>query len=158
MTSRFYYWDKETQTFKEGYPPDPNPKFGQAPIVTMGTITPMRHPGTGQIIDNVRDWDLADKMSGTYTTTKREAVRRPDRSAEIRRDMDEAFEKAIADVDNGNAPLTEEMKAKCKEQNEFLSKQLGIDAQNAFGRGSKWSSTKSKKTKKNKPQSSPKRS
>lgn len=134
-----YHIDEETGKAVEGYPPRKTNYFGQAPMVMFDDIKPYRHPATGQVITSLKALKETDKACGTVTVGKMDDfpadTNRPKRlRQEIREDRRRARQRAIADIDNGNAPLTEEQKAKCVEQNEILSKALNFDAFNVAGR------------------------
>lgn len=128
------WYNKATRKMVDGDPPQ-EPKFGEAPFVSMGTIRPQRHPMTGEVIDSVRKWDETDRITGCHTSGTRQVVKRKERSEEdIKRDLDQAMERAINDIDNGTAPLSEEMKAACAKRNEEITKRCGFDAFNALGK------------------------
>lgn len=127
------YWDRKKQCFSTDYPPQIE-KFGEAPMIKMGTLTPMRHPATGIVCETVQQWDHCDKMAGTHTTGHREVVRPRDTSTEKRADLDQAMEKAIQKLEWGMAPMSEAEKAVHKVRNDAISSQYGIDAHNILGR------------------------
>lgn len=140
MSSTWYYWDKETHEFKEGYPPDPNPKYGQAPLF-MSDEMPKAcyHEGACRYVSSRSEWNKLDKLTGMQTLGHYEPVKpkksEAEKLKEIEQDIDIAIEKAKTQLDAGMAPLSEEQKAKHKEQNEYLTKKLGIDAHNMFRKG-----------------------
>jgi hypothetical protein len=131
-----YYWDAATRTFKRGHKPDTTPRYGEAPLVSTGNLTPQRHPMTGEVIDNLQKWEAADKATGCFTSGSDE--RAPDRRAEHARkrqeDYRQAREKAIAQIDNGTAPLTEETRELCRIQNDVVSNALNFNAHDVVGR------------------------
>ena len=88
-----YYFDKKTQTMKEGYPPDENIYYGQAPTVIFDSMPKTYHPGICREVESRSEWELADKVSGTITFTnyeqakikRDEANERKKKKAEIRK-------------------------------------------------------------------------
>lgn len=139
MTRRTYYWDKETQKFIEGYPPDPNPKFGVAPMFFSDEMPRMRHPKTGEVIDSRSRWRRVDKANGCITTSPTEKINRRPRK-DYRQKSDEmmaAINKTIAQIDSGTAPMSEETRERCRQQNDLMSSALNFDAHNVLGRKKK---------------------
>lgn len=131
------YWDSESMTFKEGYPPRKNLSFGKAPYVIPDTIEPYRHPATGQTIESRAALRATDKACGTITTDKKldpDPSWQKSRWDAIHKDRKEAMHKAVSAIDNGTAPLTEETRALCAQDNERMSKALGMDCFNVAGR------------------------
>jgi hypothetical protein len=132
-----YYWDSESQSFKEGYPPRKTNNFGVAPYFIQDSITPYYHPGVCKTIDSRSALAEADKACGTITTDQMipgdRSVEKK-RIKEIKEDHHKALRKAVAQVDAGTAPLSEETRALCERQNEIVSKALNFDAFNVVGR------------------------
>jgi hypothetical protein len=126
------YWDRKQQKFVEELPPVEE-KFGQAPMIKMGSLRPQRHPATGMVCETVRQWDDCDRAAGTHTSGHREEVKKPDSEAKVRKDLDQALEKAVNQVDWGMAKMTEQQKAAHKQQNDLISSAYGIDAHNILG-------------------------
>ena len=131
MTRRFVgYWSKEQGKFVEELPPVEK-KFGQAPMFSMGTIRPERHAGTGQVIDSVRAWDEADRITGCITTgTKPPPARKPaEMEAKRSADINQAMNRAINDLDWGAAPLSESTKkaAAAEKEKQFIKDTVGVD-------------------------------
>lgn len=134
-----YYWDSETQTFKKGYPPVKYKTYGKAPYVIQDSIEPYYHPAGEAVVDSRAKLREMDKVCGTITTDKRLAPdpsRQRRQREERRKDGRESLDKAVALIDSGNAPLTEETRALCERQNEIVSKALNFDAFNVAGRKS----------------------
>lgn len=133
-----YWWDEETQTLKEGFPPYKYNYFGKAPAVIQDSITPYYHPGTGQWTDSRSELYRMDKESGTFTTDKNEPPNNPslakEKKAEVAQDRDQAFARAHWAAKDGSLPLNESQKALCKQQNEMFSQRLGFDVSNIFGK------------------------
>ena len=126
--------------FHEGPPPPKFPKFGEAPYVIQDTIDAYRHPATGEVIESREKLLATDRACGTFTTDKKQdcsAIRKSREkqiNAERKKDIHEAMRKAVAAIDSGNAPLSEETRAKCESQNRIVSDALGFDAYNVAGR------------------------
>lgn len=121
---------------QEGNPPQKVVKYGEAPYVIQDSIEPYYHPGLCKTVETRRQLYDADRATGTITTDK--PLKADDSQAKAVRaaklaDIKEATRKAVTAVDWGNAPLSEETKAYCKEENERISKQHGIDAFNVAG-------------------------
>jgi hypothetical protein len=137
MANSFYYFDKVKGKMVEGHPPDTRTIFGQAPNIICDTIPKYRHPGNGEIIESRRRLIDVDKMCGTITTDQKLPPNPSRREQEAKRKKEERMRElheAVAQVDAGTAPLTAEVKAKCEQRNEQLSRALGIDAFNVAGR------------------------
>lgn len=132
-----YYWDKESQTFKEGNPPNPNPKLDQAPYYISDAMTPYLHPYTMQVVDSKSQLAKIDEKYGLITTDKKldpNPAWQAQQERERANDRREAMLKAVAQVDAGTAPLSEETRALCEQRNDAISKALNFDAFNAVGR------------------------
>jgi hypothetical protein len=132
-----FYWDKETQTFKRGYPPNPNPKHGTSAAIIMDTIDPYYHPASCTVVESRSRLKMIDKACGTITTDKpipADPSWQKEREAALKKDRHEALHKAVAQLDAGTAPLSEETREMCRIRNETVSRALGIDAFNAAGR------------------------
>lgn len=123
---------------QKGYPPRRTNKFGQAPMYISDEIKPYRHPRTGKVVTSKSALMRMDRDVGTITTHVAEGLD-PDATSykedqyQIKRDRSETLRKAVELVDSGNAPLSEETKAKCALMNENLSKALNFDAFNVAG-------------------------
>lgn len=132
-----FWWDEKTQTFKQGYPPPKNLKFGEAPYVIQDTIEPYRHPSTGEIIESRSRLRDTDEACGTITTDKKippDPSKFKENERKRRADLREALYKSVAQIDSGTAPLSEETRAICARENERVSKALNFDAFNVAGR------------------------
>lgn len=133
-----YYWDETEKKMKPGYPPVKHEKIGQAPLVFMDDIEPYYHPKAQRIVTTRKELAHADRSTGTFTTDKEQI---PDfkyaekkRNEALRADVHQATQRAIAAIDSGMAPLSEQTKEICKAENERVSKALGFDAFNFAGR------------------------
>ena len=132
-----FYFDKETQKMVRGLPPDPHPKLAEAPYIIQDTIDKYYHPAAEKWVDSRSQLKTIDKVCGTITTDKK---LEPDSSwarenkRKRREDLHRSMRKAIAQLDAGTAPLTQEVREKCERQNEIVSEALGLDAFNVAGR------------------------
>lgn len=130
------YWDKESNCLKAGHPP-PRKVFANAPYVITDTIEEYYHPKACVYVDSKSKLRRIDDACGTITTDKK-IEPDPSWQNEQRRlrheDGHKALHKAVAQIDAGTAPLTEEMRAKCEQQNEIVSSALNIDAFNIVGK------------------------
>lgn len=131
-----FYWDKEKRKFIEGYPPSKNHKFGEAPYVIQDTMDKQYHPAACKWTDSRQDWEDMDKACGTFTSGKKQP---PDptwhneQKKKRHKDIREAMQKSIAQLDSGTAPLTEETREMCKRQNEILAS-AGFKPYNVAGK------------------------
>lgn len=133
----YHYRDGKLQ---EGPPPSNIKKFGEAPFVIQDTIEPHYHHGACRWTDSRSEINQFDKATGCITTDKRQDVapylraREKRLADERKKDINQAMQRAVNDIDYGMAPLSEETKAKCAIQNEIVSDALGFDAFNVAGR------------------------
>lgn len=135
--SRFYYRDKETGQFIEGFPPRPHNHFGDAPAIITDTIDPYYHPKACITVDSKSALRDLDRACGTITTDKQLPADKSwieQRTKERHQDMHDCLHRAVAQVDAGTAPLSEETRQLCERQNEITSKALNFDAFNVAGR------------------------
>lgn len=135
-TGRFY-WDKEKQKFCEGTPPR-HPVYDRAPNIITDTIDEYYHPGACTFVDSKSRLRDMDKACGTITTDKKIPPNKQakiDRERELAKDRHDALHKAVAQIDAGTAPMTEETRELCKRQNEIVASAMpGLDPFNAVGR------------------------
>jgi hypothetical protein len=131
MTRATYYWCKKRRKLIEGYPPNPNNYFGDAPCVIFDSMPPEYHEAGRMTVDSRKTWKLLDKMHGTITFSPHENYTPPDETlAEKRKrrdDIREARRKAVAQVKAGTHPLTDDQKQLCRQADERISHQLGYD-------------------------------
>lgn len=133
-----FYWDSDTKEFKEGRPPLKIKRYGQAPFVITDTIEPYYHPGVCKTTSSRKELQEFDRATGTITTDKMIPAN-PSRFKENKRrrheDVIASTRKAIADLDNGTAKLTEEQRAACQLRNETIAAAIpDFDPFNAAGR------------------------
>lgn len=132
MGSTYYYWDKEERKLKEGFPPNPNIRYGDAPYIITDTIDPYYHPGAGMYVESKKALYDMDKATGCITTDKLipatgEAIK--EKKKAHRQDLHNALHKSIAQLKSGTAPLTEERKAAIKKNDEIIAhaKRNGVE-------------------------------
>lgn len=141
-----YHRDKATGKVVEGPPPHTEVRYGEAPAIFTDTIEPYYHPGAEQWVDSRARLRDCDKATGCITTDKLQPADpswAKEQERRRRKDLTECLHKAVAQVDAGTAPLTEEQRAACTRENERISSALGIDAFNVVGRkndkrGKRW--------------------
>lgn len=85
-----FYWDKETQEFKEGNPPNTNNHFGDAPQVIFDSID-RYHETACRKIESREEWNRVDKETGQLTFSSREEVAR--HVAKGKKEQEEAVKK-----------------------------------------------------------------
>lgn len=130
----------EDGKLKEGPPPDKTKRYGEAPFVIQDTIDGFKHAASGEWIESRSKLRDTDRACGTITTDKRQdatpytRAREQRYKRELKADIHQAMRRAINDLDNGMAPISEETRAKCAVQDEIVSERLGFDAFNVAGR------------------------
>lgn len=134
---RLYFWDKETRTFSETPPPRNHNVYGEAPYVIGDTIEKYYHPKAECWTDSRSKLNMLDKTTGTITTDKKlepDSGYQKELARQRRADMHKCIHSAVAQIDAGTAPMSEETRAKCERSNELVSERLGFDAFNVAGR------------------------
>ena len=132
-----WYWDESKQKMVKGNPPIRHEKSADAPMIIMDSIDPYYHPAAGIWVESRSQLAMCDKATGSITTDKlipADSSQKKAREAARRKDLTECLHKAVALVDSGNAPLTEEVRQLCERQNELTSQRLNFDAFNVAGR------------------------
>lgn len=131
------YFDSERGEFVEGDPPSRTANRGKAPMFISDTMPETRHPGTGEVVDSRSRWQAIDKKNGWVTTGSKEDTGTTKRHRDIKAedaDMIGRIKRAVNDIDNGTAPLSEKFREQAKRQDELISSHLGFDAGNVLGR------------------------
>lgn len=131
------HWDKEKKCLVEGPPPPREIKYGEAPMIIMDTIPEYYHPAAETYIDSRSKLRQVDKACGTITTDKlqpADSSYKKELERKRREDIHQSMHKAVAQIDAGTAPLSEETRALCERQNEIVSSALNFDAFNVAGR------------------------
>lgn len=62
-----FHVDKNTLELKEGYPENPNPKYGEAPIVMFDSMPETYHDAACRPVESRKEWERLDKEYGTLT-------------------------------------------------------------------------------------------
>ena len=135
----FYHLD-ESGKLQEGPPPLRNVRYGDAPAVIQDTTDWHYHQAACRWTNSRSEIKQMDRATGTITTDGKESAEPYRKSREERvarerqKDIRESYKRAVAAIDSGNAPLSEETRAKCEHQNEIVSNALGFDAFNVAGK------------------------
>lgn len=133
------YYDKDEGCVKEGFPPQKQKRFGEAPYIISDTIEPYYHPAAEKFIESKSKLRRVDEDHGTITTDKMQPAD-PSRQNALnkarREDVRKSLMKAVAQVDSGTAPLTEEVREMCKRTNKIVTEASNrkFDAFNVAGR------------------------
>ena len=132
----FFWWNPDTQAFQDT-PVNKVQKFGEAPNIITDSMEDYRYPVTGEVIDSKSKLKRLDKLHGTISTDKKlppDPTWQNDQRKARDKDRKDALHKAVAQIDAGTAPLTEEVRELCAKENERVSKALNFDAFNVAGR------------------------
>jgi len=127
-----FYWDKETQTFKEGYPPNPNNKFGVAPTVIFDSMPPTYHEGACRTVESRAEWERLDKETGSLTFSSTEepkkhiAIKTKEEKKALREDRRNASLEAIRKVRANPREINQKFQKEAEKQAE-IAKQSGLD-------------------------------
>lgn len=114
----------------EGYPPSKLQLFGKAPYIIQDSIVPFKHEGSGEIIDSRSRLRDTDRACGTITTDKLlppDPTWQKEQRKKRLEDKKESIRKAVAQLRNGTAPISEEKRALCRNLDQQLSAKLGYD-------------------------------
>ena len=127
-----FYWDKETQEFKEGRPPDNIKRYGQACAVLTDTLNqPYYHEKAQKWVDSRSGLRHLDEATNCITTDKPirnnyEAKRR-EHVAKRSKERRESYEKGLAAIKAGNSPVcAPDWKAKKQEAAEKMGVDLSV--------------------------------
>jgi hypothetical protein len=61
------YIDPETKEFCEGYPPNRNNRFGEAPMVIFDSMPKTYHEGACREVESRAEWNRLDEQTGSLT-------------------------------------------------------------------------------------------
>lgn len=135
--SGIYHFDKNTGRVVEGPPPQ-REVYDTAPYVIQDSIRPYYHPKACAWVDSRKALKDVDRACGTITTDKMlpaDPSEQKRKNAERKKDLHEAMHKAVAQLESGTAPLTDEQKALCAIENERIShKYPNLDPYNCVGK------------------------
>lgn len=123
------YWDKETNSYKEGYPPV-REKLEQAPSVIFDSMPPEYHQGAGRVIESRKEWEQADKEAGTVTfANKAQATPKIDQALKRQKESQER-KKAIKETLQAWEQAPKEMQKKITKRREVqreVAEKSGLD-------------------------------
>jgi hypothetical protein len=132
-----FWYNRETKEITTEPPKRPE-TYGQAPIYISDTLrTPYYHPAAQKWTESRSELNALDDKTNTITTDKvipGDPTKQRQLLYERKLDSTRALHKAIAAIDSGNAPISEETQAICDQENERITKQLGVDAFNIVGK------------------------
>lgn len=123
MSSTFYYYDEVKERMVEGFRPNPNVKYGDAPYVIGDTIDAYYHPAAEMYVDSKSALRAMDKACGTITTDKKippNPSAAKERAKARRADIHKSIHAAVAQLKAGTAPLTEERRASLRQHDEAI--------------------------------------
>jgi len=123
------YWDKETNSYKEGYPPI-REKLGQAPSVIFDSMPGEYHQGAGRVIDSRKEWERADKEAGTLTFGSKDQAEPKVDQAFKRQQESRERKKAIRKTLQAWEQSPKEMKQKITKRREIqreVAEKSGLD-------------------------------
>ena len=127
-----FYWDKETQTFKEGHPPNPNNQFGVAPMAIFDSMPATYHEGACRMVESRKEWERLDREVGTLTFGSIEEPRRHMQKAaeeskrSLKKDRRKASEEALKMVRANPKEIHEKWQKEAEKQAEN-AKKSGLD-------------------------------
>lgn len=110
-----YYFDKTLNKMIEGYPPNPNPKFGTAPCVIFDSMPAQYHEAAGRVIESRSEWELADKQYNTITFGSI-------KDAKVKVDLANKEKKKKAEYRKASLTALEKWRANPKEEKQKLQK------------------------------------
>lgn len=123
------YVDPVTKEVKEGFPP-PREIYDTAPIVIFDSMEPQYHEAACRVIDSRKEWERADKETGSITFGSREqSIPKVSEYAEKqkkRADLRKASKKAL-DVYRSNPREVKQKLQKRREQQMEVAKKSGLD-------------------------------
>lgn len=122
------YWDPETKTFKEGYPPNPNNQFGVAPIVMFDSMPKTYHQGACREVESRAEWERLDRECGTLTfgsiNEPRKYVEKGSKAQdrELKKDRRRAAEEALKMVRANPREISQKWEKEAEKQKEVAKK------------------------------------
>lgn len=134
---RGFFWVGDDGKITDEPPRRPIKIYDKAPYIITDEIDPFYHHAAKTIVTSKAKIRDIDRVCGTITSDK---LLPPDPSEAIARkkardkDKLESVKKAIAQLRNGTAPLTEEKREQCRRMDEALSHKLGWDTSKALRR------------------------
>ena len=127
-----FHVDKETGETVAGYPPNPNPQHGTSAIVIFDSMPATYHEAACRTIESRKEWELADKQTGSITFgSKRDLSPKVDGAYERKRKKAELRKasKTALDVYKANPKeLRQKLEKRAQAQVETLKKS-GLETQ-----------------------------
>jgi hypothetical protein len=127
------YYDKEKGCMVDGYPPNPNPRHGQAPIAIMDSMPPTYHEAAQRTIESRKEWEMADKQHGTITFgSKEQATPKVDqfyKERERKAELRQASTKALQAYKENPQEIKQKLARQTEQQLATLEK-AGFDLNN----------------------------
>lgn len=126
------YWDKEAGCFKEGYPPDPNPKLDTAPIAIFDSMPPTYHERACRLVESRSEWERLDKETGSLTFGSIKESRahvekgNKEQAKALKRDRRRASEEALKMVRANPREINQKWQKHAEKQAE-IAKKSGLD-------------------------------
>lgn len=127
-----YYFDKETQTFKAGSPPDTRKIYGKAPTVKLDSMPKTYHHAAGRDVESRKEWERLDKETGSITFGSQEEAERntqkrlADEKKALKADRRKASSTALQ-MHRENPKEMRERLQKQREVQEQTAKKAGLD-------------------------------
>lgn len=126
------YIDPKTKEFREGYPPDPNPKLDTAPIAILDAMPPTYHEKACCTVESRKEWERLDRETGALTFGSIEEARRyakrgiEDENRKAQRDRIRAAKGAREMVRSIPNEVRQKLQKRAEEQAE-IAKKSGFD-------------------------------
>lgn len=119
-------------------PPPQREVYDKAPVVIGDSIKPYYHPKACTWVDSRSMLNRIDEACGTITTDKMippDPTNQKRLKEQRKKDRREAMLKAVAQLENGTAPLTEEQKYWCDIENQRIAQKYpNLDPFNCVGK------------------------
>jgi len=123
-----WYWDSEAGCLKEGYPPDPNPKFDTAPQVIFDSMPPTYHEKACRIVESRQEWERLDKETGAITFGSIKEPRKyiekgeKEKAKELKQDRRRASLEALRKVRADPKEIRQKFQKEAEKQEEVAKK------------------------------------
>lgn len=127
------YWCKETKQMVDGYPPV-RETFGVAPTVLFDSMNEEYHHGVCRKISSRKEWEKADRESGSLTLSPREfknnsenvEARKRAANRELMKDRRKASIEAARFYNENRREFRAKLKARAEQQKE-VAKKAGLN-------------------------------
>lgn len=126
--SNHMYWDAESQSIKEGYPPNPNNNFGEAPTVIFDSMPPTYHEKAGRIVESRKEWNRLDQETGALTFSSVKESRKyiekgnKEQAKALKADRRRASEEALKMVRANPKEINQKLQKQAEKQQEVAKK------------------------------------